>query len=128
MPGILKEFAIDGMGDGGFMFGQNDQNISNEQIVLAATTIAIPSGAVLGKITASGLYVPVDPAATDGSQNGVAILFYGKPISTVTQKAAAVVRRQGVNGNALVYLKTVTAQQKATIEAALAVNGIIVRY
>ena len=35
----------------------------------------IPSGTVLGKITASGLYGPYDNAATDGRQTAAGILF-----------------------------------------------------
>lgn len=35
----------------------------------------IPSGTVLGKITASGLYGPYDNAATDGRQTAAGLLF-----------------------------------------------------
>lgn len=35
----------------------------------------IPSGTVLGKITASGLYGPYEPAAADGRQTAVGLLF-----------------------------------------------------
>jgi hypothetical protein len=35
----------------------------------------VPSGTVLGKITTSGLYAPYDPAATNGSETAVEILF-----------------------------------------------------
>jgi hypothetical protein len=128
MAGILLEFPIDGMGDGGFMFGINDQNLSNEQILLDPTTIALPSGTVLGKNTTTGRYGPLNPAAADGKQIAAGILYYGKPINTNIQKATAVVRRQGVNGNALGYLNTVTATQKAAAEAQFATNGLIVRY
>lgn len=35
----------------------------------------IPSGTVLGKITASGKYGPYDPAAVDGTEDAAGILF-----------------------------------------------------
>ena len=35
----------------------------------------VPSGCVLGKITASGKFGPFDPAATDGRQTAAGILF-----------------------------------------------------
>src|SRR5882757_4952797 len=115
MAGILKTFPIDGMGNGAFCSGPNDPNRCNEQIILAITTVAIPSGTVLGKITATSLYKPIDPAAVDGSQNFAGILWARKEINTATQKAAAVVRHQVVNGNLLTYLVTVTSPQKAAI-------------
>jgi hypothetical protein len=39
----------------------------------------IPSGTVLGKITASGLYGPYDDAASDGRQTATGILFGSLP-------------------------------------------------
>lgn len=35
----------------------------------------VPSGTVLGKITASGLYGPYDPAAVDGTEVAAGILY-----------------------------------------------------
>lgn len=35
----------------------------------------IPSGTVLGKVTASGLYGPYDPAASDGTETAAGFLF-----------------------------------------------------
>lgn len=36
---------------------------------------SIPSGIVLGKVTASGLYGPYDPTATDGRETAAGLLF-----------------------------------------------------
>jgi hypothetical protein len=128
MPGVLKTFPHDGMGDGAFMFGQFDPNLSSEQGTLAATAVEVPAGTVLGKITATGLYTPLNPAAADGSQNWAGILYGRRRINTGTQRCAVVVRRQGVNGNLLTYLNAVTAAQKAAAEAQAAAAGVIVRY
>lgn len=43
--------------------------------VTAASGVEIPTGTVLGKITASGKYIPSLNAASDGSQVAVAVLY-----------------------------------------------------
>lgn len=129
MAGVLKTVAADGMGDGAFLVGLNDPLLSNEQaILLANPSVAYPSGTVLGKITASGKYTALAPAAGDGSQNAAAILYTRKEISATDQRVTIVARRQVVNGNLLTYLNAVTAPQKAAAEAALANAMLMVRY
>lgn len=44
---------------------------------------AIPSGTVLGKITATGLYGPYDNAAADGREVAAGLLFNTTPVGTV---------------------------------------------
>jgi hypothetical protein len=117
------------MGDGAFMFGEYDPNISGENIVLAASPDDdYPPAAVLGKVTATGIFAPLDPAANDGTQNFAGLLYGRRPKSANAQKATGVVRKQGVNGHSLVYMKAVTAPQRTAIEAQMAAAGIIVRY
>jgi hypothetical protein len=127
MPAI-KTIKTDGMGAGAFLIGQNDPIKSNEQVVLAATAVVLPAGTVLGKITANGKYVPLAPAASDGSQNAAGILYDRAEIKAADQRAVAVVRDQPVNGRALTYVNTVTAPQRAAAEALLATAMVIVRY
>lgn len=43
--------------------------------VIASGSGVVTTGLVLGRITASGKYVPLDPAATNGSQNAAAIVL-----------------------------------------------------
>jgi hypothetical protein len=51
----------------------------------------IPSGTLVGKITASGLYGPYDDAAVDGTQTAVGILFDSEPVrSGQTQATNAI--------------------------------------
>lgn len=40
----------------------------------------IPSGVVLGRVTASGLYGPYDPAALDGRETAAGHLFNSTPV------------------------------------------------
>jgi len=47
--------------------------------VTVAGAVALPSGTVLGKVTATGKYLKHSTAAVDGSQNAAAILLTDLP-------------------------------------------------
>lgn len=131
MAGVLKTVNLDSQGDGAFISGHNDPNLSNEQIVLIPTTVALPAGTVIAKYTSGGnvgKWGPLIPGASDGSQTAAGILFGRREINTAAQKAVAVVRKTVVNGNLLTYINTVTTNQKAAAEAALASAMLMVRY
>lgn len=115
-------------GDGHFLSGPNDPNKSNESIMLGITTVVLPSGLVLGRITATGLYVPLAPAASDGSQTFAGILWGRRPIKTTTQRGAAVVRDAVVNGNLLTFINALSTPQRTAMLAAAAAAGVIIRF
>lgn len=115
------------LGDGLFLVGPNDPNRSNENIVLAATTVELPAGTALGKVTASGKYVPWAPAAADGSQNLAGFLWGRRPISTGDQRAAMVARDATVNGNLVTYINVPSAPQLAAAIAAASANSLMIR-
>lgn len=125
MP-FLKEVDPN-LGAGRFLIGEYEPNLSGENITLAPTTVELPDGTVLGKITASGLYVPLNPAAADGSQNFAGILHGRRPISTGNQRAAAVVRKQVINSNLVTYVVAATAPQRAAVEAQAAAAMVMFR-
>lgn len=130
MPdGVQKVVYPEGGGDGLYRLGQWDPNQNSEQITLAATAVALPAGTQLGKVTATGKYVPLAPGAADGSQNWAGTLYGARPISTGDQRAVADVRGPGhVNARLLTYINAVNAGQKATVEAAMSAAGIQPRY
>lgn len=47
----------------------------------------IPSGIVLGKVTATGLYGPYDSGASDGRQTAAGLLFDSETVNTGQTKA-----------------------------------------
>ncbi len=69
----------------------------------------LQAGAVLGKVTASGKYKALDPAAVDGSE------------------AAAVVRLAEVNAAELVWPDGITAGEQTTALGQLAALTVIAR-
>lgn len=125
MPALKT--ILDPKGAGHFLSGPNDPNKSNEQITLAITAVALPSGTVLGMVAANSQYKPLDPAAVDGSQNFAGILFAPAPISAATQKAAAVCRDAVANGNLLTYVVAVNNAQRLAAEAQAAAKMVMIR-
>lgn len=116
------------VGAGHYLIGNFDNNRTNAQVTLAAKATEYLPGTVLGKITATGIYTPLNPAANDGSQNAVAICFSRRGASAATQRGAATVREATLNLNSLIYDIAVTGPQKAAAEAALAALGMVGGY
>lgn len=68
-----------GKRDGGFVIWDTPLSRENVIVTVAAETTLEP-GTVLGKITATGKYVPINNDATpavDGSQTGAGVLYAG---------------------------------------------------
>jgi hypothetical protein len=74
-------------------------------------------------------FKPIDPAATDGSQNWAATLYEGRPAKPGgTQAAVGVVRGPVVgNLNLVSFLVSMTTDQKATAVAQAKAAGVIIR-
>lgn len=105
---------------GEFLLSEANGERSREEVTLAATTVALSAGTVLGKVTASGHYAPYDAEAEDGTETAAAILYGNKPVSATVQPAAVVVRDAEVVGEHLVG-------SDAAAVAGLAALGIVVR-
>lgn len=103
---------------------------SREQAVIAAPAARILAGTVLGKVTATGKYEPLNLTAVDGTQNAAAFnqvtIDPTNPVADVRTGIHA--RDCEINGNKIFWPAGITAPQKAAAEAQLAANGILVRY
>ncbi len=107
---------------------EEDSVYSREEVTIVTGAGDLVSGTVLGKITASGKYKPVTVAAADGSQNAAAILITPVDATSADQTAVVIARDAIVNNQGLTYGGDVdTANERATIHAALANVGILVR-
>lgn len=81
---------------GEFLLSEGAGNISRETINVAAGP-ALNPGQVLGLVTASGEFAPYNPAAEDGSQAAVAILYGPLGESDIVRRGRAVVRMAEVS-------------------------------
>jgi hypothetical protein len=87
----------------------------------------LPLGTVLGVITASGKYTQLAPAATDGSQNAVAVLEQATD-ATAGDVNTVVIDRQAVFADfALVWPAGITNNQKLAATNQLAAFQLLIR-
>ncbi len=105
---------------GAFLLSEGNGEISRETGVLAATTVALAAGQVLGVVTSSGQYAPYTPGATNGTKVAAAILYAPAPVSAVECDVALIRRNSEVATAAL-------TGADADALAALAKLGIIAR-
>lgn len=103
------------------------RGLSRQAITLAGPVAALPMGTVVGKVTASGKYAPLTPAASNGSQVAAGVLIADAAASTPDKKADALLRLGVVNLAALVWPAGITDPQKATALAQLEAAGILAR-
>ncbi|HSG94405.1 MAG TPA: head decoration protein [Afifellaceae bacterium] len=115
---------------GGFIVWEAFRDYSREVVTIATggATPVLEPGTVLGRITASGQYAAHDPAAVDGTETAVAVLW-GKADATAADVDAVVLLRGPaiVNGHDLVFVGTPTAPEIAAARDALAAAGILTR-
>lgn len=100
-----------------------------EADVNVGANTALEPGTLLGRVTASGVYVRHAPGASDGSQNVAGILFEGIPAKTAAQTArrTVVVRDCEVHKTELIYSAGANAAAITAADTALRALGIIPR-
>lgn len=103
-----------------FLLSEGNGSISREVGILAANVAAIPSGTVLGRVTATSKLVPYSNAAADGSQAAVGVLYANAAISATDQDVTYIARSAEVTGVEL------TGADAAAVTD-LAALGIVVR-
>lgn len=109
---------------GEFLLSEAEGQRSREQVtVTVAGNVALPSGTVLGKITATSKYIKYSNAAVDGSQTAAAVLLNALPGVNGDTKCAVFVRDCEVIGAMLNGGAGVDAPGAVELVAA----GIIVR-
>ena len=102
---------------------EQDGDYSREQITVGAGA-DLTVLTVLGKVTASGKYVQLDPAASDGSESAAGILEADCAAAAADTAGAAIVRDALIAADSLVWPASITAPQKTTALTELAALGI----
>lgn len=100
---------------------------SREQVIIASGSGVLKAGAVLGKVTASGKYAPVNPAASNGTQTAAAVLFEGCDATAEDVRRTITARDTEVHADVLIWPAGTTDPQKTTAMGQLASSGIIGR-
>ncbi len=110
-----------------FLVSEANGTLSRDVVTIMSGAGELAAGAVLGKVTASGKYTALAPAANDGSEAAAAILYEGADVTAADVKRTSVLRDAEVNGAELVWPTGITEPQKATAISQLAAHGILVR-
>lgn len=98
-----------------------DSLFSREEVVLAGGSGVVASGTVLGKVTASGKYMPVTAAATDGSETAAGILLVTVDAASADANAVIIARDAIVAHQGLLYGGDInTPAERAAVIADLA--------
>lgn len=106
---------------------ESPTDFSRDAITVVGGTDLV-SGQVISKITASGKWVALNTAGSDGSQNALGIALLDLDADTSTdQEIAAIVRDAVVIDAGLTWPVGITDMQKATAQAQLIAVGIIFR-
>lgn len=115
---------------GGFIVWEALRDYCREVVTIATggANPVLEPGTVLGKITADGKYAAHDPAAIDGTETAVAVLW-GKVDATAADADAVVLLRGPaiVNINDLVFTGTPTGPEITAAHTALAAVDILTR-
>ena len=106
---------------------------SRDVVTLAQGHNCLP-GTVLGKVAASGKYVPVDPTngtgegeTPDGSHIAVVVLFAAVDATAGDKPAVITARDAEVEAAALIWPAAITPTQKTAALGQLAAVGIVAR-
>lgn len=110
-------------GSGFFLVSEANGTLSRDIITISSAAAAIlPVGQVLGKITASGKYIPCLTAAVDGSQFAAAILYNQVDATTDDVEAVGIMRMAEVDLAELVFADTVQGNIDTHVAELLALD------
>jgi hypothetical protein len=118
MPTLTQGFQT-----GEFLLGEHEDISFDQVTVTIAGGVALPSGTVLGRITATGKYVAHNTSLSNGAQVAAAVLYTPLPGVNGDAQAAAVTRLAEV-------IRSVLNGGTGVLDAAateLAARNIIVR-
>ena len=114
-----------------YVISEANGRSSREQALIDQSLAAkLEPGTVLGKITATGKYLPLNPGAADGTEVAAAFSNHRVEVMDPAEdiRTSIMVRDIEANGNKIFWPAGITDAQKKSAEAQLAAQGMIVRY
>lgn len=109
---------------GEFLCAELPGLLSRKEAVLSSGN-DLPAGAVLGFV--GGEYTVLDPAASTGAEDAVAVLYAAVDASAGDQPCVVVYKEAAVLGSSLVWPAGITGPNKTAAIAALDALGIVIR-
>jgi len=109
---------------GDVVYFEEDHNFSKERVTVP-DGFTVELGEVLGKVTASGEYVPLDPAASDGSEIAAGIALTAKDLDIGDQVITVLVRHAIAKKDSLIWPDTISVPEQAAAEEQLVNMGVL---
>ncbi|ALE02870.1 head decoration protein [Bartonella ancashensis] len=111
----------------GAYLGRYDPDMSNEEVIFLSGA-EIAAGTVMGMITKTQKYVPLNPVAQDGSEVAAGISYSNVDATEEDQRATITARLSTVKASELIWPTTITEEKKhAAIQSLEKKNKIILR-
>ena len=111
---------------GEFLKSEANGSRSRENIMVTGGA-EVGACTVLGRITDSGLYKPLDLAASDGTENAAAVLYAAVDASFEDAMGAGIVRDAELIGDVLDWPEGIDDAAKTAQIKKLALQGLITR-
>ena len=106
---------------------EGKNRFSRDDDTLASGSGKVVCGTVLGRVTTTGKFKPLNTAATDGSQTAAAVILQFADATAADVTVVNLKRRAQVVMQALVWPIGINATQKNAALAALETLGIVAR-
>lgn len=110
---------------GSFIVSEANGFRSRDKIIIDTGVLA--AGTVLGKVTATGKFVILAPAAADGSQNAAAVLFDAADATAADVIGVGMMRDCELRDADITWPGGITGPQKTTAIGQLNALGIVLR-
>jgi hypothetical protein len=104
-----------------------EDNFYSREVVTISGSAALSMFTVVAKVTATGKYVILAPAAADGSQTAAGVLLADADATSADVEGLILARHAIVKASALIWPNGITANQKTTAINNLVSAGILVR-
>jgi len=111
----------------GYLVSEAQGNRSRKQGYVASGAGIVLPATVMGTVTASGEFLPLDPAASTGPEVASAILFQGCDAISVAVRRTFTIRDSEVVEVSLIWPDGITNEQKTAALGQLEAKGIIAR-
>ncbi|WP_455474719.1 head decoration protein [Bartonella sp. B30(2025)] len=105
--------------------GRYDPDLSHEEVIFASGA-EIMAGTVMGKVTATGKYVPLNLKSVDGSKVPAGISYANVDATKTDRRAVITARLCTVKASELIWPDTITDEQKKVAIKSLEENNKII--
>lgn len=122
----MNTIFTEGPRAGGYIADEVSVNLSRKEGVMASGGGVVEAGTVVGIVTASGKYAPLDTEASDGSEDAAGVLFDTVDATSADADCVVSAALTAVNASEIIWPDGISDGDKNTAIAALEARQITV--